>query len=168
MPEYHENDLGYILALYVTGLTNLSENEALAPPIGRGIGGRAVEAAPAHRPSGGTGRGRGQRRRRAGVCPRRSGDIIPTSAAQSFHRDYGGAGAGRGNSSSAAQSFFGASCAVSSHSTFFLTDEHCMATLESHRLQSLNLRTSFVYTSSDDMGSGQNIDEAELNSDYLT
>ena len=68
MPEYHENDLGYILALYVTGLTNLSENEALAPPIGRGIGGRAVEAAPAHRPSGGTGRGRGQRRRRAGAA----------------------------------------------------------------------------------------------------
>lgn len=35
----------------------------------------------------------------------------------------------------------------------------------SHRLQSLNLRTPFVYAYSDDVESGQDSEESELNSD---
>ena len=133
------------------------------PPIGEGTGGRDNEMRSAHPPSGGRGSGRssGLLRRHAGGHPRQSGNTTQVSAAQSFRGRYSGAG--------------------SSNSASVNPTSHSMSVRRTptSAVQIQQTPASAVQPSSfggarladagtDDAGSGQNSEEAELNRDQET
>ena len=143
------------------------------PPIGAGIGGRDDEMRSAHQPSGnrGSGRSSGLQRRHAGGHLRQSGNTTQVSAAQSFRGRY--SGARRGNSVSGNPTSHSMSVRrtpTSAVQPSSVRGSHSAGMPIQQTPASAVQPSSFGGSSSadagtDDTGSGQYSEEAELNRD---